>query len=418
MEKEKKNYMIGLLTGMILMVAVYIGVTLFYPGLLAGGINRHPALGARGGAAAAETAEAIYPTIGSKVDDILRALDGLFVDPIDMEELGDQIFRSVVRLLGDPYTSYMDARQFRTFMEGTEGVYTGIGVLVTANLETGFITVVVPFEGFPGANAGLLPGDAIIKVDGNNVSAEYLQEAVNMLRGEPGTAVNITIYRSYTNETFDINVIREIITVPTVNHKMIDDDIGYLRITQFERPTFQQFVEALEDLQNSGMRGLILDLRNNPGGLLSTVVQITDLLVPEGTIVYTVDRHGRQVITPSGPDHIGIPMLILVNGQSASASEVLSGAVRDHGVGQLVGTTTFGKGLVQNIFPLADQSALRITVARYYTPNGFTIQSTGLEPDFEIDMDIELTVRLQQLTIEEDVQLRYAIDIMTRQLGQ
>lgn len=412
--ETRKNYVIGVFTGMIVMMAVFIGIMVFFPGLLVGG---RPSTLPRFNQNSAAQPSPAYPTIGSKVDDIIRILDMVHVTHIDMEEFSDQVFRAVVGILNDPYSVYMNAEQFAAFMEDAEGVYAGIGVQVTTDLDTGHIRVVVPFEGTPGQAAGMLPGDFITHVNGEAVKGgDFLSDAVRQLRGQAGTSVAVTFYRPSTGESFDVVIVREVITVPTVSHSMKDDNIGYLRITQFDRPTYPQFVEAFEDLKRQGMQGMIIDLRNNPGGLLNVVNQITDLLVPEGIIVYTEDKQGRQVFTPSGPQQIDVPLLVLVNGQSASASEVLSGAVRDHGVGQLVGTTTFGKGLVQNIFQLADGSALRVTMATYFTPNSVSIHGYGLTPDHEIDMDIELSVRLNQLTLEEDVQLKYAIDLMREML--
>jgi carboxyl-terminal processing protease len=366
---------------------------------------------------AENTPRPAYPTIGNKVDDILKALNENYVEQLDMTELSQKIYQEVAAVLGDPYTNYLDAQQYEAFMEDTEGIYAGIGVMVGANLDTNRIVITVPFEGYPSAEAGLLPGDAIIKVNGYDVNAEMMDETVRMIKGEQGTSVELTIYRESSDETFDVTIIREIINVPTVSHKMLEGDIGYLRITQFERVTAHQFEASYNELVGDGMKGLILDLRNNPGGLLSVVNYITDILVPEGIIVYTEDRYGNQTKTPSNEEHIEVPLLVLVNGNSASASEVLSGAVRDHGVGELVGTTTFGKGLVQNIYTLKDNSALRITIAKYYTPSGVCIQDIGLEPDFEIDMDAELTVRLSTLTLDEDVQLKKAMEVMEEKLG-
>lgn len=410
--QTKKVYMLGMFTGMIAIILIYVTIGMFFPNLLSGRSND---LSSATAIPPGETMP-VFSTIGSKIDAIINELNKNYVESINWEDFSDKLYREAVALLNDPYTVYMDAKQFRDFMEDTEGVYAGIGVYVNADMETDRIMVVVPMEGYPGEKAGLLPGDAIVKVNGYDVTAEMLNEAVAMLKGEPGTSVDVTIYRDSIGEHLEISIIREIINVPTVNHKMMDGEIGYLRITQFERVTYQQFVNAYNDLNSQGMKGLILDLRNNPGGLLTTVNQITDLLVPEGTIVYTEDKAGNKVYTPSNATHIEIPLLVLVNGNSASASEVLSGAVKDHGIGELVGTNTFGKGLVQSVYTLSDNSAVKITIAKYYTPNGICLQGTGIKPDYEIDMDNELTVKISSLTLEEDIQLKRAWEIMTEKL--
>jgi len=414
--ESKKGYIIGVFTGMIIMMAVYLAAVLFFPHILSG--NNQTAGGRFNEArpVVTPTPTPVFPSIGTKVDNILALLDMNYVESIDMEELADKIFREVVSLLNDPYTSYMDETQFTNFQEETEGVYAGIGVQVTGCRETNRILVVTPFEGTPGWVAGILPGDAIMMVNGQEVTGDRLSEAVSQIRGTPGTTVDLTIYRPSTSETFEHTITRAFITVPTVNHKMVGDDIGYIRITQFDRVTSGQFVEAYQDLVSRGMEGMIIDLRNNPGGLLSEVVRITDMLVPQGLIVYTEDKAGRQSPTHSTPNYIGIPLVIIVNGASASASEIMAGAVRDHGVGTLVGETTFGKGLVQNIFPLPDGSAVKVTVSKYFTPDGICIQDVGLTPDHEVEMDIELAVRLSQLTLEEDVQLMRAIEVMNEKI--
>jgi carboxyl-terminal processing protease len=400
------------------MMAVYIAVVLFFPDVLRGSNRSAGGRFSEVRPVGAATPAPVYSSIGAKVDEIIMVLDNLFVEHIDMDDFADKVYREVVSILKDPYTSYMDAEQFARFMEDTDGVYAGIGVLVTGCRDgTNRILVVTPFEGAPGAAAGILPGDAILKVNGQDVTGDRLTEAVNIIKGPPGTSVDLTIYRPSSEETFEKTIVRDLITVQTVNHRMLDDDIGYLRITQFDRVTTGQFIEAYEDLVSQGMKGIILDVRNNPGGLLDEVSRITNMLVPEGLIVYTEDKRGRQKPTMSNESHIDIPMLVLINGGSASASEILAGAVRDHGVGELVGTTTFGKGLVQNLYPMADGSAIKVTVAKYFTPNGNCIQDIGLIPDHEIEMDNELSVRIAQLTLDEDVQLRHAIEIMNGKLG-
>jgi carboxyl-terminal processing protease len=278
--------------------------------------------------------------------------------------------------------------------------------------------VITPFEGFPGAKAGIIPGDRIIRVDGNDVSGDTYEEAVAMLKGPPGTSVNVTLYREG-ECTFEIAIIREQIDIPTVSHRMLDDGVGYIRITNFDRVTYNQFVTAYEDLKSQNMQGLIIDLRNNPGGLLNIVTDMTNLLVPEGYIVYTEDRNGiREYIFSDAERHIEIPLALIVNGNSASASEVMAGAVKDMGVGSLVGTQTFGKGLVQNLFDLSDGTALKITIAKYYTPSGVCIHGEGITPCYIVDMPNELTTRLSALSLEEDPQLQKAIDVILRKIGE
>ncbi|MCL2406388.1 MAG: S41 family peptidase [Defluviitaleaceae bacterium] len=409
---KKTNYIIGMFTGMVIMLAVYVGLSIFFPGIL----NTDE----RAVAAQSRREPESFQTVGAKIDHILAALDAFYLFPIDMDELSDQIFRAVVNLLGDPYTQYMSEAQFQAFMQEAEGVFYGIGVQVSACAETNRIIVIVPFEDTPAAEAGILPGDAIINVNGTDVFGETMSQAVDMIRGPLGTEVTVTFYRPSTGETFEREITRARITVPTTTHRMIEEtdnnNIGYIRITRFDRVTSGQFRDALRELEAEGMEGLIIDLRNNPGGLLQQVLQIADWLVPRGTIVYTEDRNGVQRPVRSTANFLDIPIVVLINEGSASASEILAGALRDHDRATLVGMNSFGKGLVQNLLPMPDGSAIRITVEQYFTPNGTVINGIGLAPDYEIEMDIELTIRLSQLTLEEDVQLSKALEVLLQKM--
>ncbi len=351
-------------------------------------------------------------SIERKRNEIFSLLDKYYVNEYDEEICNESMFAGMVYGVGDPYTSYMDKATLTKFMEQTEGTYAGIGVVVSVDVKDNRIIAITPYEGAPGAKAGILPGDKFIKVNGEEVTGDGLDKAVSMMKGTPGTSVNVTIYRESEGRTFDVDIVREQINIPTVSHKMYDGDIGYIRITNFERVTYDQFVLAYNDLNNRKMKGLIIDLRNNPGGLLDVVTNITDLLVPEGYIVYTEDKAGNKSYTYSDTNRINVPLVLLVNENSASASEVLSGAVKDMGVGEMVGTTTFGKGLVQNLFQLNDGSALKITVAKYYTPSGVCIDGTGIEPNYVVEMPVELSVKISSLTLEEDVQLQKALEVV------
>lgn len=347
----------------------------------------------------------------AKAQRILQILDAQYVDSFDRDYAIESMYAGLVYGVGDPYTSYLDRKTLTSFMEQTEGTYAGIGIVVSI-ADDNRITVVTPFEGYPGAKAGILPGDKIIRVNDSDVSGDVYEEAIAMLKGMPGTSVNVTIYRESENRTFELTVMREQIDIPTVSHKMLDNRVGYIRITNFDRVTYNQFLTAYEDLKKQNMRGLIIDLRNNPGGLLNIVTDMTNLLVPEGYIVYTEDKSGKREYTYSDDTYIEIPLVLIVNGNSASASEVMAGAVKDMGVGELVGTQTFGKGLVQNLFDLRDGTALKITIAKYYTPSGVCINGEGITPDHIIDMPNELTTKISSLSLEEDPQLQKALEVV------
>jgi len=356
--------------------------------------------------------------INHKLSHIHRIIEQNYIGEFDLDFAIDMMFTGFVYGVGDPYTTYMDSEGFAAFQEDTDGTFIGIGVSITVDTADNRILVISPFDGSPAFEAGVLPGDKIIRVNGYEVFGDNLNEAIRMMRGEAGTEVVVTVLRESSDTIFDVSIIRDVIQVETVRSDIIDDNIGYIRISQFDRVTYDQFAAAYNELMNQDIEGLILDLRNNPGGLLHIVNRITNMLIPEGIITYTEDVHGNREYVYSDANHIEIPLIVLVNGNSASASEVLSGAVRDTGVGELLGTTTFGKGLVQNIFPLNDGSALKVTVARYFTPAGISIHGEGIIPNHYVEMEQELTNNLSRLSLEEDVQLLEAISVINEKINE
>lgn len=320
-------------------------------------------------------------TIKQKTAQIHSIVDRYYVNEYDEEFMEDMMYKGMVASLKDPYSYYMSEEELKSFLEDTEGNYVGIGIMVNLTEDEKMLINKV-FEGSPAKESGLKVGDKITKVGDKEVDLENYQDVVSDIKGEEGTKVKLTIYRESENKTFDVEVTRKSLDVPTVEHKMLEDNIGYISISQFDRVTFDQFKLAFDRLQNTN--GLIIDLRNNPGGLLTTVNKITDMLVPEGTITYIEDKNGNRDYHKSDANYYNKPLVILVNEHSASASEVLSGAVKDFGVGKLVGQTTYGKGVVQNMYQLSDGSGVKITMAKYYTPKGVCIQGTGIEPDYKV----------------------------------
>ena len=402
----KINYFLGLLSGMALMVVAWVALSPL--------LNIQ--MPQRNASPAAATADLDMNAIAQKIHHIHRIVDTHFIGDFDMDLAMQMMFAGFVYGAGDPYTVYMDPASFRSFREETDGSFIGIGVSITTDREDNRILVIAPFEGSPAYEAGMLPGDKIIRINGYEVFGDAINDAIRMMRGEAGTQVVVTVFRESDQTTFDLPIIRDVIQVETVRSDIINDNIGYIRISQFDRVTYDQFVAAYDRLMAANVGGLILDLRNNPGGLLHIVNDITDILVPEGIITYTEDVTGHRTYALSGPGQIEIPLIVLVNGNSASASEVLSGAVRDTGVGELLGTTTFGKGLVQNVFPLPDGSAVKVTVARYFTPAGISIHGDGITPNHYVEMPVELTNNLGRLSMEEDIQLQEAIRIINRKM--
>jgi carboxyl-terminal processing protease len=291
-------------------------------------------------------------------------------------------------------------------------------VLVTSDPDDSLVTVVTIYEGSPGNAAGMLPGDKFMKVNGVDVTNASLDEVTSMTKGPAGTVVTITVYRPSEKSAFDISIVRKKIDIPTVSQKIVGEDLGYIRITAFDRITYDQFREAYDALGKEGIKGLIIDLRNNPGGLLDVVTKITDILAPKGILVYTEDKSGKKEYTYSDEECVKVPLAVLVNGNSASASEVLSGAIKDLKVGVLVGEKTFGKGIVQNLYPLSDGSAIKVTVAKYYTPSGVCIQGDGIEPDYPAELPVDLSLRISSLAENEDTQLQKAIEVLNEKIAK
>lgn len=348
----------------------------------------------------------------AKINQVKEVVKAYFVEPVEDEVLLEGAVRGVVDALDDPYSRYMDEEEYADMMEETSSQYAGIGVVVTVDPKDNLITVVSPFEGSPGEKAGILPGDKIIRVNGKDVWGDKLNEAVKMMKGPAKTDVDITIYRSSTAKTRDITITRDIIKITTVSHKTIDDNIGYIRINRFYETTSEEFNKALDDLYAKQIKGLIIDVRNNPGGLLDEVAEVTDRLVPKGMIVYMEDRQKKRHVIYSDAEEIKIPLVILVNEGSASASEILSGAVKDHEKGLLVGTKTFGKGVVQSVMPLGDGTGISITTSKYFTPDGVSIHGKGIEPDVTVKFPEDFEKNITQISEEEDVQLQKALKLI------
>ncbi|MBM7614244.1 S41 family peptidase [Alkaliphilus hydrothermalis] len=337
-------------------------------------------------------------------------LEENYYKEINPEVLAEGAVKGMFAGVGDPYTVYMNEKEFNDLMTRTSGSYGGIGVIVTPG-EDGYVTVVSPIEDTPGEKAGITTGDKIIAVDGTAIYGEKLEEAVGLMKGKPGTEVILTIRRKGVTNALEVPIEREEIRLQTVKSEVLEENIGYIRISMFDEQTAADFKNHLKKLEKQKIEGLILDLRNNPGGLLSQCIEISDMLLGEQTIVYTEDRQGNKEVEKSDKSKIDYPLAVLVNGGSASASEILSGAIKDGEAGTIIGTTTFGKGLVQQVKPLADGTGFKFTVAQYFTPNGTNIHGTGVEPNIVVELPEELK---DKTTIEkdDDIQLHKAIEVV------
>lgn len=341
--------------------------------------------------------------INAKMEELNHYIDQYYLFDYEEEDVENGIYKGLMAGLGDVYTGYYTPEEYASFMESSNGSYSGIGAVLQQDYTTGIIQVVRAFAGSPAEEAGMQTGDILYKVEGEEVTGKDLSLVVTDLKGEEGTEVHISIMRD--GETIDLTLVRRSIEVPTVEHELLDDQIGYIAITEFDDVTDDQFLAAMDDLEAQGMKKLIIDLRNNGGGLVDVTCTILDRLLPEGLIVYTEDKNGeRQEEFSDAENYFAGDMAVLVNGNSASASEIFAGAIKDYGVGTLIGTQTFGKGIVQSLFPLSDGSAIKITVSRYYTPEGNNIHGVGITPDIILELDENS---------EEDNQLQKAIEVLS-----
>ena len=329
-----------------------------------------------------------------------RFIETKYVNDTDDVKLIDGAIDGMVKSLNDPHSNYLSPKMYKTLMEQTEGSFAGIGVVMGMDNEQK-IHIVGIMENSPGQKAGLQEGDEILAVDGVPVTQMAFDEVAAHVRGQAGTDVVLTIMRDNANQ--DITITRDNIKLKTVGHKMLDNNIGYIQIVSFSEDTANEFNEAYNDLKNQGMKALVLDLRNNPGGLLTTCVEIAKKLVPKGEIVSIVDKQGNKETYSSSLEAPEYPLAVLINKNSASASEILSGAIQDTKAGTIIGNTSYGKGSVQTILPMFEDDAVKLTIAKYYTPSGRSIDGTGITPDIEINLDENAT---------SDTQLNKALEIL------
>lgn len=356
--------------------------------------------------------EAVSQETKEKLSGIQALIQKEYIGEVDEDALQTGICQGYVGALGDPYSAYYDEEQTSALMETTQGEYGGIGVVLTQNLDTGVTTASSVYEDSPAMKAGMKDGDIIYQVEGRDVSGMALEEISGSIKGEKGTTVEITVLRGEEREEVSLTITRDTIQAETVKTRMLEDEIGYLAISEFDSVTLEQYREGLAELTTQGMEGLIVDLRGNPGGNLDTVCEILDLMLPEGLIVYTEDKDGnRQEFTSDEAQEVQVPLAVLVDGNSASASEIYAGAIQDYGIGQIVGTKTYGKGVVQTIYDLKDGTSLKLTVAEYFTPNGRNIDGEGITPD------VEVTYQRDENDPEADNQLDRAVEALQNEMA-
>ncbi|MCQ2512632.1 MAG: S41 family peptidase [Lachnospiraceae bacterium] len=344
-----------------------------------------------------------------KLDTIFQYLDAYYVGEYDDEEIENGLCKALLANIGDKYAMYYTPEEFISLLEDSSGEYAGIGVSVVMN-EDNEVEIYKVFEGTPAEEAGLQIRDIIISADGET-KFEVLDDLVSLVRGEPGTTVDIIVRRNGEEVPFTIS--RTIVQTPTVEFELMDNGIGYIYISEFDYVTVNQFNDALDSLQEQGMKSLIIDVRDNPGGDYDTVVAMADRVLPEGVIISTKDKNGNEKVEMSDEEHqLKLPMVVLINEYTASAAELFSGAISDYGLATLVGTNSYGKGVVQSIFRLSDNSGMKFTTEKYYIPSGRCIDGVGLQPDVEVIIPDEAYEDFV-ITEEEDAQLQKAIEILS-----
>lgn len=345
-----------------------------------------------------------------KMELLESLIDRYYIGEADAEALTEGVYKGYIEGLGDPYSAYYDEEETARMTESLSGEFGGVGALMSQDRETGVITVLQVYEDSPAQKAGMQDGDVLYKVDGEDVSGRELTEVVNLVKGEKGTDVTLTLLRGDAGDEIELTVTRDTIEDQTVTYEMKEAGVGYIRVAEFDTVTYEQYKEALEDLEAQGMEKLVIDLRSNPGGNLETVCNMLDLMLPEGLIVYTEDKDGRREEYTSDAEHqFDKPLAVLVDGYSASASEIFAGAIQDYGLGQIVGTRSYGKGVVQSIFDLKDGTSVKLTIAEYFTPKGRSIDGEGITPDVEVEYVYD------EADPQADNQLEKALEVLAQQ---
>lgn len=379
--KNKKSFFKGALTGAL---AVLLIMSMVSCGIKLSGTSKT----SKKSSSTSNSEELLDDSTKTKLELLEQLVDESYSGDIDMDDLQEGLYRGYIDGLGDKYSVYYDEDETKALMQSTSGEFGGIGALFSQDKDTKVITFLKVYEGSGAEEAGFKVDDILYKVDGKDISGEDLSEVVSKIRGDEGTTVELTVLRGDDGEEYTATVTRKIVQTDTVYHEMKEDKIGYIQVTEFDDVTTDQYKEALEDLENQGMKGLVVDLRNNPGGNVDTVTDMLDLMLPEGTTLSIKDKQGKESVYESDDEHqFTKPLVVLVNENSASASEIFSGAIQTFGTGEVVGTTTYGKGVVQQIFDLKDGTSVKLTIAEYLIAGQFGINGKGVTPDVEVQYE-------------------------------
>lgn len=395
MKKTKSRFLPGFLVGMLTTMVITAGVVV---GIVFSGTDINITAKKQNNKSATEASL-------SKLSSLESIIDLYYLDKVDNKKLEEGIYKGLFSGLDDPYSVYYTADEYAKLQEDIDGVFVGMGAYVSQNTETGIIIVTKAFDNSPAKKAGIKDGDIIYKVEDKEVTGEDVDKVVSMIKGKENTKVKLTIYRQSEKKYIDVEITRAKVEVPSIEAKMLNKKkgIAYIQIVEFQENTYKQFASAIEKLKKQGMKSVIFDVRNNPGGRYDIVCQILDDLLPEGTLVSTKDKYGKEEKQTSDAKALNMPMVVIQNENSASASEIFAGAIQDFKAGTIIGTRSFGKGIVQQMWPLNDGSAIKLTVEKYYTPSGKNIHGKGITPNVEVKASTKGN---------KDVQLNKAIEIL------
>lgn len=388
-KKNRTKFVPGFLTGMVAMLVVVVAI--------GAGIKFSGYSFSKNSTSATDNAE-------KKLKTLEQVIDLKYLEKVNREDLENGLYKGLLQGLGDPYSVYYTKAEYKELQESTSGTFYGIGAYVQQKADAQYCTITKVFENGPADKAGMKANDIVTKVDNKDVTGQDIDKVVSMMRGDKGTQVVVQVFRSSEKKYIDLKIIRDKVETTTVNYKMVDkkEKIGYIQITEFDTVTEQQFMKALNALVKQGMKKVVFDVRDNPGGSYDVVCSILDTLLPEGTLVSTKDKYENEEKQTSDSSCLNMPMAVIQNGNSASASEIFAGAIQDFKAGKIVGTQSFGKGIVQQIIPFNDGSAIKLTIEKYYTPSGKNIHGKGITPD----------VKVETPTGKEDTQLKAALDTL------
>lgn len=411
-ERKRWGFGPGFLAGILVCALIFFAGTKIYTNVT----NQYLVIGPQKSGVTASNSRVLNRATVEKLEELLAYMDIYYYDGYDTGKVQNSVLKGLIEGLGDPYSAYYTPDEYADLRIGTTGSYYGIGAGLSQNINTMEVTVTKVYEGTPAEEAGLRNGDRILMVDEIEAVSMELTALVKRIRGEEGTSVHLLVYREDTQESLEFDVTRRNVQLTSVTAELLDGDVGYIQISEFQSGTPKQFENKVEELRAQGMKGVIIDLRGNPGGLITSVVQILDDILPEGILVYTEDKFGNRDTYNSDENCMEEPLVVLVDASSASASEIFAGAVKDYGYGTLVGTTTFGKGIVQTLFPMEDGDAVKVTTAKYFTPNGNHIHGIGIEPDEVVQYDYS-GPKDEKYDKRYDNQLQYALEVMREKLN-